>query len=57
MHSMIEKLFGRRTKLMFDPGLLPHPHTFMRFLVCLGMIQIQPISLISAADSAAIRIM
>jgi hypothetical protein len=55
MLSMIEKLFGRRTKLMFDPGLLPLPHTFMRFPFCLGMIQIQPISPTSAADSAAIQ--
>ncbi len=23
MHGMIEKIFGRRTKLMFDPGLFP----------------------------------
>ncbi len=52
MLNMIEKLFGRRTKLMFDPGLLPQLHTFMRFRVCLGMIQIQRISPTSAADSA-----
>jgi hypothetical protein len=52
MHNMIEKLFGRRTKLMFDPGLLPQFHTFMRFRVRLGMIQIQRISPTSAEDLA-----
>jgi hypothetical protein len=37
MHGMIEKIFGRRTKLMFDPGLSPpltqcHPwHSSLRY--------------------------
>jgi hypothetical protein len=55
MHKMIEKIFARRTKLMFDPGLFPHPLNVMLLVVCSGMIQILQISQTSMADSAATR--
>jgi hypothetical protein len=40
MLSMIEKIFARRTKLMFDPGSLPPAHNFILVPFCLGMTQI-----------------
>jgi hypothetical protein len=40
MHEMIEKIFGRRTKLMFDPGLSPPRTNVIHVPLRLGMIQI-----------------
>ena len=55
MHGMIEKIFGRRTKLMFDPGLFPPRTNVIRFSLRLGMIQIPLISPTTTADSVVMQ--